>query len=197
MDTLAKIISIVFQPLFVPLYGMLLLFNCHYFYFDISYKVMVFLGFTIGVCIIPLVCSLFLYSVQSLTKLEREKRHFIYIITLIAYIFTGYLLMKIHFPFSLLVMYAGCVITVFLLTVINFFWKISAHATVVGCLCGYVFLVNLYTHTNPYGLFCIIILLVGIVGWARLRLQAHTLAQVLFGYILGVLPSLLSIPLFL
>lgn len=61
---------------------------------------------------------------------------------------------------------------------INFFWKISAHATGVGG--------PLAALTLLYGWVVLpLYLLLPMVGWARVHLKAHTLGQVVAGSILG------------
>ncbi len=195
-NKIAQIISVIFQPLFVPTYALILLLSCPIFYFSPTYKLVLLSFFVACTCVVPLVCSLILYSPKSLTVLERTKRHIIYILTFISYVFCFYLMWKIRVPFALLVMYAGCVLAVFLLMVVNFFWKISAHSTVMGSLCGYIFLMEFYAQTNNVGLFVVVVLLLGIVGWARLQLNAHTVSQVFAGYALGLLPSVASFFLF-
>lgn len=62
---------------------------------------------------------------------------------------------------------------------INFWWKISVHATGIGG--------PLAAFTVTYGLWVVVALigLVGLVAWARVYLRAHTLGQVVAGSLLG------------
>ncbi len=196
MNLIAKIISVVFQPLFVPVYTLILLLTSSTFFFPPVYKLLLTLAFFSSTCFFPFLFCVSIFSLKSLVKLGRKERNSIYAVTFITYVFCFYILWKMYLPFALLVMFGGCVFAVFLLLVINFFWKISAHATVMGCCCGYIFLFALYASQNPIILFCISILLAGVVGWARLYLKAHTAGQVFAGYAVGLLPSLLSIVLF-
>ncbi len=69
-----------------------------------------------------------------------------------------------------------------LMLIINFYWKISAHLIGVGIpFATFIFLFQ----TDVIYLIIIPI----IVGWARLTLKVHTPMQVLFGFLLGALPT--------
>lgn len=64
-----------------------------------------------------------------------------------------------------------------LVTIVNFFWKISAHSA--GITTG-ALVFNLLLGQTP-----LLYLLIPIVAWSRREEQKHTLAQILGGIILG------------
>ncbi|MHA7189732.1 phosphatase PAP2 family protein [Arthrobacter sp. MDT2-16] len=62
--------------------------------------------------------------------------------------------------------------------VVNLWWKLSAHSAVaVFVVAGCTVLLG--------GWACLLLVVPAAVGWSRVRLQAHTPAQVLAGYALG------------
>ena len=65
-----------------------------------------------------------------------------------------------------------------LLLLITAFWKISIHTTAISALS--VFLIALFGWQASFAL-----LMVPLVGWARWRLKAHTLAQIVVGAVVG------------
>lgn len=69
--------------------------------------------------------------------------------------------------------------------VITFFWKISNHA-----LANSFLILLLYLHTQRSGILYLGTLWIIIMGWARIKLNRHTLAQVIAG---GLLPFILLI----
>ena len=79
----------------------------------------------------------------------------------------------------------GATLSLMLIFLINFFWKISAHMAGIGGLCGGVFACALSFQSNPVALICILILISGAFGYSRLYLRAHTMGQVICGYVLG------------
>jgi len=64
----------------------------------------------------------------------------------------------------------------------NIYWKISAHLIGVGI--PFATFLFLFQSDAIY-----LILIPIIVGWARLTLKVHTPMQVIFGFLLGVLPT--------
>ena len=67
-----------------------------------------------------------------------------------------------------------------LLFALTLFWKVSVHAAATGALAA---LASLGWWPAP--LAAATVLLVGVVGWARVRLDRHTPAQVLVGITIG------------
>jgi len=79
----------------------------------------------------------------------------------------------------------GMAILVLLAMVINLFWKISIHTLGIGSVSGTFFGISILLQTNLFPLIAALILLSGVVGWARLRLNAHNEAQVYTGFAVG------------
>lgn len=65
-----------------------------------------------------------------------------------------------------------------IIMIINFWWKISAHATGVGAPLAALVLAFGWTIAPLF-------LLIPVVGWARVYLKAHTLGQVIAGTLFG------------
>lgn len=93
----------------------------------------------------------------------------------------------------------GATITLFACFVINIVNKISVHAAGISGFAVMVLLVCIYySSSNPAVsignilvplpmILILTIIIAGLIGSSRLYLQAHTLAQVLWGYIVGML----------
>ncbi|HHL52712.1 MAG TPA: hypothetical protein ENJ39_04995 [Flammeovirgaceae bacterium] len=77
---------------------------------------------------------------------------------------------------------------------ITLFWKISVHSLGMGGLCGSLLAIGLAQPENSLFVVLLAVLLIsGLVMAARLRLQAHTPAQVYVGFVLGVFISFMLI----
>jgi membrane-associated phospholipid phosphatase len=76
--------------------------------------------------------------------------------------------------------------SILITAIVNLKWKISAHMVGIGGLCGAIATLVIHKPEPPFGLLYVCILIAGLVGYARLRLQAHTPAQVYSGFLLGV-----------
>lgn len=87
-------------------------------------------------------------------------------------------LLQMHAEFSVLFLWSSYLLTLITITVVNLWWKISAHLMSVGVgsaallVCGVI---------SPV-VFLVILLL---VSWSRLYLKCHTIAQVSLGALVG------------
>jgi membrane-associated phospholipid phosphatase len=81
-------------------------------------------------------------------------------------------------------------ISVVLVTIITIKWKISAHLTGIGGLTGMIFSLLLKTNGNLLIWFFISILLAGILGSARLVMDAHSPKQIYSGFAVGFFSAL-------
>jgi hypothetical protein len=95
-------------------------------------------------------------------------------------------------PFFIL-LFCCSILSVICLIIINFWWKISAHACGVGTLCGMVFSMSYFFCNNPIMLFGAVLLTAGLVTTSRLILKAHTLGQITAGFFDGLFFSLLPL----
>lgn len=187
-NRIANILTILFQPLLVPMYGLLLLIAVPQFYgYNMHAKLLV-IGIAIFLMVIlPVLWYLLLIKLKVITTpqaSDRRQRIWAYLFTLLCYCGTAWFFMKLG---SLVV---GSVIlmaslALALVTGINFFWKISAHATGISGLLGASLYIGFsYGVYNP-PLYVVLIICCGLVCSARLRLDAHTPWQLVVGTLLG------------
>ncbi len=110
----------------------------------------------------------------------RQQRHSLYIVCIIFFGVLLAVLVRFQGPKVLLACLLAGLASILLGFVINHFTKISMHAlALAGCTA-------VLLAFNPI-LGGIMVLLSGLVGWARVRLGAHTLAQVVIGWSVAVL----------
>jgi membrane-associated phospholipid phosphatase len=83
-------------------------------------------------------------------------------------------------PRSIVALQVSVLVTVLVVTVVTLVWKVSLHVAVVGAAACVLTLLG-------GGWWALSWLAVPVVGWARLRLTAHTPAQVVVGCVLGAL----------
>jgi membrane-associated phospholipid phosphatase len=81
----------------------------------------------------------------------------------------------------------GAAISVATAFVINLKWKVSIHMLGMGGIVGTIIGLILRYQIDAIQLVMTLVLLSGIVGYSRLRLDAHTPLQVYVGFILGTL----------
>ena len=131
----------------------------------------------------------FLGGIRDLTLDKAQDRHLPFLLTTAFYTLTTYLFAQQAYlnRFPVIVLIIGSIsLSIAFVTIITFFWKISAHSTgisgVVGFMLALIFKQGDSTLLYPV-LFCIV--LAGLLMSARLYLNAHTPAQILGGTLLG------------
>lgn len=200
-DTLAKIISAVFHPLLVPLYGLLIIFLAPTIleYLPLAYKKTLLLIVLINNVIIPLsLMPYFRYRniISSWFLINRKER----IIPLITTSFFYFITLYITLTFKVSVFINAFILTLAVLssiiTIINFWFKISIHSVGAGALLALVIALSLKSHVPLTLMLIAVILIAGLVLSSRLWLNSHTPKEIWLGFLLGVSISALLLFLF-
>lgn len=194
-----KIISLVFQPLLMPTYAMLLLMNMDIFLIlPLHWRLTAIIGTFLLTGILPAVPILLMIKrgdVKDLFISRREERTLPYIFTFIAYIcWVIFMWRMLHFPVFIVLMGFGSALSIFIIVIINLKWKISAHLAGMGGLWGAIIGVCYRTGINPVWLFALVLFISALVAFSRLELKAHTPGQTLAGFAVGF--SMVFIPAF-
>lgn len=205
---LARIISILFHPLLIVTYMLVLLLLINPYLFGVSRVgdqasklliLQVFLS-TFFIPAFAVAMLRFMGMIESMEMKTRQERIGPYIITGIFYLwmFRNFL-DNSQIPTAFTSFMLGATIGLFLAFFINIFTKISAHAVGMGGLLGMVvitlllFSYDTFSMNLPFGVFevsmsavlAIAVLLAGLVGTARLLLQAHEPMDLYGGYLVG------------
>ncbi|MDR0940985.1 MAG: phosphatase PAP2 family protein [Bacteroidales bacterium] len=184
----AWIISVLFHPLNLVLVGSII---SILFIPGISKEPMYALGLTVLLLlyIIPLAFVPLCWVYAKITRQEfseKQQRLTLLFSTSVIYISAAYNLVAQH-PFVLLDSYIVASACLMVLSFcITIFWKISLHAIGVGGFLALVIQLSLSAYFFAYLLIPIALIIAGLVMSARLYLHAHTLAQVVCGFIVGV-----------
>ena len=194
LDIVAKVLSVVFYPLFIPTYGLILFCWAHAQH--IAPQNSVWMGVAIAgtlilTCFLP-ISSIWIMmkrgEVKDLQIEDRQQRTMPYFYSFLGFVFWCYLLASIlHAPLLLSFIAIGGTIAISLVMLINRFWKISAHLTGIGGLVGGIMTYCLGIGAIPTWSTIILWMLLSLVMmFARLRLDAHTPAQVCAGWLTGI-----------
>lgn len=120
------------------------------------------------------------------------------------FLFTGFFYSAITYMFiqsaydpNLVAIMGGISLSVLLISVISYFYKISAHSVGICGVFGYTLIIS-YFYPYEWMLYPIagVALLAGLLMSARLFLKAHTPNQVFTGGLLGIVISMLSFVVF-
>ncbi|MDQ3047732.1 MAG: phosphatase PAP2 family protein [Bacteroidota bacterium] len=193
----ARFLSYVFHPLLMPTYGFLLLFYTKNYIatFTLPKIKLIVIGITfIFTFLLPLINSLILLKTGRIKSLEMHtlsERKIPYFTTSLYFFALFYLFYNADFPSILNIMVLGAGISIFLTFMISFLWKISAHTVGIGGIAGALLGMIYRLQLDMEGYFLLVLILSGLVGYARLKLHAHTPSQVYCGFVLGFLTELL------
>jgi hypothetical protein len=203
----AKIVSVVLHPLLMPTYLFAI-----FFYFSpesintdimgLKVRLSLLSLIFIGTFLLPSLAVFYLHRmgfVKNLQLENLEERRLPYLITTLIYGYISYFLgvkmvQSTSLPPQIGIVLASITLSILVVGMVSLWWQISAHAVgisgLVGALLG--ILIKFGTESLFYPALASIIAL-GLVIAARLHLNAHTKAQVLWGTFLGLLISLTTV----
>jgi len=194
MNALSKLLSFVLFPLFIPLYGIMLLTSTEFFsYYPELYIRSSYVSVAIFGTIIPMTCILILYLLKvtsSMNLKDKKERTIPYLLTAISYILCAVSLYTLVFPTFVSAIVIAIAISLIIDAIVSRVWKISAHMTGMGALLGGTLIISYYMHIFPLFLIVTIVMLCGLMASARLYLKAHTPKQVIAGFFCGFLTTL-------
>ena len=193
----AKVISVLFHPLLVPTYALLLFINLNT-HFVLAMPMQVRYLMTLLVFLttfmLPALILLILRKfdvVKSMEMPERQERALPLIIVSAFFYLTYYLLKQMEQNSIITLFMIGATMLILLCLIINYFTKISLHATSWGGFLGVLMGYSLNARVDVMLWLYAIILITGMVATARLILKAHTPAQVYGGFLLGSISQLI------
>ncbi|MEA3505382.1 MAG: hypothetical protein U9R32_09360 [Bacteroidota bacterium] len=190
---IAKWISFVFHPLLIPTYVLLLLFNLNLFVFDlISYQgkmLLLFLVFLVSY-VMPVVIIFFYIKMDWVKSIymESKEERILPIFTVALFVLgAAFLLKQLNISVIIYLFLSGMSMLSMIVLVITYYWKISLHTVAAGSIAGSFLGLAISYNVSINGLIYALILISGLVGFARLKLKAHNAMQVYAGYIVGFL----------
>ncbi len=190
--TLAITISVIFHPLFVPVYGLVIIFSASslYGYLPYDVKKLIVLIILINNVLLPVsLLPFFRYrNIISSWIVETRRERIIPLITsTILYATTSIIIFRLPVPFLLKSFIFASFFIALSVTVINFWWKISIHSVGAGALTGFVAILSLKLNTQMSWYLIYVILASGMILSSRLKLNSHSPSQVWIGFLTGFL----------
>ncbi len=187
----AKIVSVLFHPLLVPTYALLMMINLQthsILVLPLKYRYIIVVFVFLTTFVLPSIIILILLKVGKIKSLEmhsQQERIIPMIIIAAAFYGTYFILKQTSLTGLMALFMVGATMLVLISLIINYITKISLHMTAWGGMFGAFFGFALSYHYNLTSILFLIILAIGLVGTARLKLNAHTPAQVYSGFLVG------------
>lgn len=215
MKIIFQAISILFHPLLMLTYMLVLLLLVNPYLFGVPHiskhlhlLLMMFVS-TFAIPMIAVVMMKFLGLIDSLEMRDKTERIGPYVATGIFYMWMAFYCYRSPIiPMAYTVATVGTTIALFTAFIINLFSKISIHATGMGGLVGMVLItMTLFSYdsfvieTATFGTLQISmgivlmasIILAGLVGTARMGLNAHLPNELYGGYMVGFLTQFVAL----
>lgn len=191
----ARVISAIFTPFSIPFLAFLILFLFSYLrIMPIQYKLIV-LGVVYCFTILMPTLTIFLFrkingfSPEDLG--ERKRRFMPFLLTITSYVFCLVMMHRLNIPWYMTGIILAALIMMVICIVVNLKWKLREHMAGVGAIVGGLVSFSALFGYNPVWWLCLFILIAGVLGTARIILQHHTLGEVLVGFAVGLICSLL------
>jgi len=190
--SLALVLSVIFQPLLIPTIIFALLFYVIPEATSVPRSVkgsvmFLVMATTLLIPLISVIGMRLTNTIESVHMRTIKDRVFPFSMVTLFYLITTYFFTS-RLDFDPLLGFTLSVITacIVVLTIITFFWKISAHTTGLAGMLAIVIVLNLkFNSTNLLYPLILSIMLCGAVMSSRLYLNAHRPLEVLAGFVLG------------
>ncbi len=194
---ITRFISAVFNPLLMPTYSLLIIFNLNV-YFSLLLPAAVRWRLISLVFILTFLFPLFILLImlkrkiiKSMEMKTREERVFPLLITAVFFYINYYLFKNIQVSPIFNYFILGATFGVIFTLIVNFWWKISVHMIAIGGLFGTLLGISFVFLVEINYLILLVIFISGLVGYARLKAKAHNQLQVYSGFLAGTFIMLL------
>ncbi|EAR02262.1 hypothetical protein [Maribacter sp. HTCC2170] len=197
MKFFQKAISYIFHPLFIPIAGTLAYFLITPKYSPLELQSGNILPIFILTVIIPIITFLILRNIGYVNSIQlptiQERKYPLYI-NLVILLMIVYKVIPNNYIIELYFYFVGLIAATFA-TIILLFFKVKSSMHLLGMGSLFMFLVNLSIHfeINITLALSLFILAIGLVSTSRLYLKAHTKAELILGFGIGLISQLLTV----
>jgi hypothetical protein len=187
----AKVISVLFHPLFMPLYGLIIIFSAPTLFWYLPFKVKKTLLIIILVNNVVIPVSLlpfFRYRniISSFVMEERNERVVPLLIISLLYSVTSFVMFRLQIPLFLKTYFYSISFVAVLVLLITLWYKVSIHSVSAGAMIGTILALSLKMSISLNWFLIPAIIIGGIILSARLKLNSHNSLQVYFGFMTGL-----------
>jgi len=192
----AKIITYLFHPMFMPVVMAIVMsyFNkSEYAGITNAQRGSILVNIILNTIFFPLITTLLLKAlgfIESIQLRTSKERIIPLIATMIFYFWNYWSLKHLNTPLSLRVLMLGAYWGVILVFMANIFIKVSMHTAAAGGAIGVVIVSMMIGNYNLLIPLLFTMLVAGIIGTARMVLQAHKPGEIWLGYMIGILVQL-------
>jgi len=197
-DTLAKTVSVLFHPLLVTFYGMLIIVLAPTLFGFLPpeiKKILLLIVFINNVLIPISLIPYFRYRkiISSWVMISRQERIIPIFVTTFFYFITVSIFLRFQIPVFIKAFLLMAAILALALAIINFRLRISIHSAGAGALLALVFILSVQMQVALTWYLIPAILGAGAILSSRVWLNSHTPGEVWSGFFLGVAATALML----
>lgn len=201
LKKLLPVFSYIFHPIFIPVYTAIF-----YFFFYDSYYTNPEIYFAIFqiVIITILLPILFFFVLRTAGKVDSimiseisQRKIPLVIQVLLTILLVRKSITLDHFHEFHFFFLGGLISTVLALVLLFFRTKASLHLVAISALTVFVIGLSIHNQTRNINLIAFLVFMNGVVASSRLEMKAHTPKELAIGFLLGVIPQLLLLRLWL
>ena len=193
----ARVLSMVFTPFYLPLLGLMALFVFSYLsLLPLAYKLTVLAIVYLFTVLLPTLLIRLYRHYNGWTPIElgrKERRMVPYVLSIACYFACLYLMESLHIPRFMGGILIAALLIQIICALINAWWKISTHTAATGGVAGALFSFAEIFGFNPVWWLCAVLILAGALGTSRMILRQHTLSQVVAGFLVGFVCAVVGI----
>lgn len=187
----SRIISVVFSPLIIPTYCTIMaMWLTPLNGLPEDSRLLASAVVSVLTCLFPL---MIIFSMMRLGRVkdmdisDRRQRLRPLLYILACYILSAIYIYHANAPLWMVMYYVSGCVTSLAVALISLRWKISGHGAAMGNMAGMMiaFIKGGYSDFDMLPWLCVIIMLCGVVGTARIILHRHTLGQVYAGIVMS------------
>jgi len=198
LTKVAKALSVIFHPIFIPLFGLLIIYSSPTLlsFIPSQLKRMIFMLVLTNNVILPLALATILYvrgAITTFNARDRNERVILLTFALMMYTLTAYLLLRMQVPNLFRAYFISVAIVTFITLLVTVFYRISLHAAGIGgLLVLIIFMIVFYGISTVWQLTSVMIV-GGAVMSSRIWLDDHTPSEVWTGLAAGAVVMALSL----
>lgn len=187
----ARQVSILFNPLLMPLLAFVLLFSLQAYFsllIPIRAKLTILSVVFINTALLPFFSIIVLRKMGLVDSYElhhKEERLYPLMLGTILLYLTYFLFNRLSFPAVYSTFLFGAALVALLALIISWKFKISIHMTAAGGVTGMLLALQIKAYAPIVEWIALALFFSGMIATARLILKAHTPAQVYTGFLLG------------
>ena len=189
---IAGLVSVVFHPLFVPIYVSCFLLFLHPLLFagyDLSSRLKLLGTVFVNLTLLPAITVFLCWRLKFISGLQMntQRDRIIPLAAAMIFYFWGWFVLKnfSEIPMLFRLFLFGCFLTLIGAWLANIYFKVSLHGLSMGAVCFFMFLVLNLNAGGSAQYFAATILIAGLVSTSRLLLGAHAPFELYAGLVIG------------